>query len=68
MKMDIAQFINQCLTCEQVKAEHQKLAETLKPLHMPEWKWEHISIDFVMGLPKALNGQDAIWVVVDRLT
>jgi hypothetical protein len=60
MKMDVSQFVNQCLTCEQVKAEHQKPAETLKPLHMSEWKWEHISIDFVMGLPKALNGQDTI--------
>jgi len=25
-------------------------------------------MDFVIGLRKVLNGQDAIWVVVDRLT
>jgi hypothetical protein len=66
--MDVAQFVNQCLTCQQVKVEHQKLPRTLKPLHILEWKWEHISMDFVTGLPKALNGQDAIWVVVDQLT
>ncbi len=68
MKMDIAQFINQCLTCQQVKSEHQKPAGTLKPLHIPKWKWENISMDFVTGLPKALSGQDVVWVVVDWLT
>jgi hypothetical protein len=25
-------------------------------------------MDFVVGLPKALGGQDDIWVIVDRLT
>jgi hypothetical protein len=39
-----------------------------KPLEMPMWKWDQISTDFVVGLPRAPNGQDAIWVIVDRLT
>src|SRR5262245_20372142 len=32
------------------------------------WKWEHISMDFVVGLPKSRRRHDAIWVIVDRLT
>jgi hypothetical protein len=32
------------------------------------WKWDQIAMDFVVGLPKALSGQDAKWVIVDRLT
>ena len=35
---------------------------------IPEWKWEHITMDFMVGLPRTLVGFDAIWVVVDRLT
>ncbi|KAG6513858.1 hypothetical protein ZIOFF_024195 [Zingiber officinale] len=36
--------------------------------YIPEWKWEDISMDFIVGLPKTTNGFDAIWVIVNRLT
>jgi len=35
---------------------------------MPEWKWEHIAMDFITKLPKTRSGRDMIWVIVDRLT
>ncbi|KAA3484278.1 DNA/RNA polymerases superfamily protein [Gossypium australe] len=34
----------------------------------PEWKWDWITMDFVMGLPTNLRKKDVVWVVVDRLT
>ena len=35
---------------------------------IPEWKWEHVTMDFVSGLPLSLRKKDVIWVFVDCLT
>lgn len=35
---------------------------------MPKWKWEHISIDFMLGLPRPPSEKYVIWVTMDRLT
>ena len=58
----------ECVTCSKVKAQHQKTYGSLEPLHVPMGKWEDITMDFVTKLPRTKNGQDMIWVVVDRLT
>ncbi|KAL2246063.1 UNVERIFIED_CONTAM: Transposon Tf2-12 polyprotein [Sesamum indicum] len=38
MKKDVAEFVAKCMTCQQVKAEHQAPAGKLRPLSIPEWK------------------------------
>lgn len=68
MKVDVAKYVASCGICQQVKAEHKKPAGLLRPLEIPEWKWEHITMDFVVGLPRSPRGRDAIWVIVDRPT
>ena len=68
MKREIAQFVNECDVCRRVKAEHQRLAGLLQPLAIPEWKFDHIEMDFVTGFPKSKRGNDAIFVVIDKLT
>ena len=68
MKREIAKFVSKCLTCQQIKIEHQKPAGLLQPLSIPEWKWEKITMDFVTGFPWTQRQHDAIWVIVDRLT
>jgi hypothetical protein len=35
---------------------------------VPEWKWEEIAMDFVVGLPRTQSSYDSIWVIMDRLT
>jgi hypothetical protein len=65
---DIAHYVACCDTCSRVKIEHQKPAGLLKPLEIPVWKWEDISVDFVVGLLRTPKGNDSVWVIVDRLT
>ncbi|GKE37261.1 putative reverse transcriptase domain-containing protein, partial [Tanacetum coccineum] len=68
MKADIATYVNKCLTCAKVKAEHQRPSGLLVQPDIPEWKWEKITMDFITKLPKTAAGYDLIWVIVDRLT
>ncbi|GJR44966.1 putative reverse transcriptase domain-containing protein [Tanacetum coccineum] len=68
MKADIATYVSKCLTCAKVKAEHQRPSGLLVQPKIPEWKWDNITMDFVMKLPKSSQGYDTIWVIVDQLT
>ncbi|GJX87562.1 putative reverse transcriptase domain-containing protein [Tanacetum coccineum] len=68
MKADVATYVSKCLTYAKVKAEHQRLSGLLQQPEILEWKWEHITMDFVTGLPRTSSGYDSIWVIVDRLT
>ena len=38
MKRQVGDFVRRCLTCQQVKAEHQKPAGLLQPLEVAQWK------------------------------
>ncbi|GJS38620.1 putative reverse transcriptase domain-containing protein [Tanacetum coccineum] len=51
-----------------VKAEHQKPSGLLQQPEIPVWKWERITMDFIMKLPRTSSRYDSIWVIVDRLT
>jgi hypothetical protein len=35
---------------------------------VPDWKWEEIVIDFIVGLPRTQSGYDSICVIMDQLT
>ncbi|WVZ83583.1 hypothetical protein U9M48_030715 [Paspalum notatum var. saurae] len=64
MKADIARYVARCDVCR----ETSKPAGLLQPLPIPMWKWDEIGMDFVTGLPRTPKGNDAIWVIIDRLT
>ena len=57
-----------CLTCQQVKAEHQRSGGILQSLDIPNWKWEEVTMDVMSVLPKSSEGSDSIWVIMDRMT
>ena len=68
LKKNIALFIVKCQECHLVKAEHQHPSGLLQPLPIPKWKWEVISMDVIIGIPKGNKHNDSIFVVVDKLS
>ena len=68
MKKDVTEYVSKCLTCQQVKAEHQVPTGLLNPLPIPQWKWDNITMDFVSGFPLTQQKHDYVWVIMDRLT
>ena len=64
----VSEFVTKCLVCQRVKAKHQVPSGLLQPIGIPEWKWDRITMDFVVGLPLTGRKHDSVWVVVDRLT
>ena len=51
-----------------MKCEHQRPGGLLHRLDIPKWKWERITMDFVVGLPWTQRRFDTVWVIMDRLT
>ena len=68
MKRDVSEFVTKCLVCQRVKAKHQVPLGLLQPIKIPVWKWDRITMDFVVGLPLTRKKHDSVWVIVDRLT
>ncbi|KAG8485712.1 hypothetical protein CXB51_019030 [Gossypium anomalum] len=68
LKREVTEFVGKCLTCQQVKAEHQLPSRLLQPVKIPLWKWERVTMDFVSGLHLTPSKKDSVWVIVDRLT
>jgi hypothetical protein len=66
MKIENTRYVANCDTCRRVKAVHMKTAGPLQSFPIPTWKWEEISMDFVVRLPKTSEGYDSIWVIVYR--
>ncbi|XP_069154352.1 uncharacterized protein [Solanum lycopersicum] len=51
IKRDITDFVLRCLTFQQVKCEHQRPGGVSQRMPIPTWKWERITMEFVVGLP-----------------
>jgi hypothetical protein len=68
MKRETARYVSERDTWRKVKADYMKPRGLLQPLSIPEWKWDDISTDFIVGLPLTAHKFDSIWVIVERLS
>ena len=64
----MAWYVERCMTCRNVKVEHQHPHRKMQLLEILVWKWEDITIDFITKLPRNACGVDSIWVIMDLLT
>nr|GEX98807.1 putative reverse transcriptase domain-containing protein [Tanacetum cinerariifolium] len=51
-----------------VKAEHQRPSRFLVQPEIPQWKWDNITMDFIMKLLKSSHGYNIIWVIFNQHT
>jgi hypothetical protein len=65
---DVQQFVSSCDTCQRMKSSKQKSQGLLHPLPIPDRPWQHVSLDFVTGLPLTTSRHNQILVVVDRFS
>ena len=67
MTTEVRNFVLDCPVCQVEKGSHLKPGGKLMPLTLPERKWEHVAIDFIVGMPVQQNC-DTILTVVDKAT
>jgi hypothetical protein len=58
MKHEAAHYVFECDTCWKVNADYMKPAGLLQLLSIPEWKWDDISMDFIVELPMTAHKFD----------
>ena len=68
MDATIAAYVRTCDSCQRNKPSPQAPIGLLKPLPIPEYPWEQVSMDLITQLPRSRSGNDAIVVFVDKLT
>ncbi|MCO5581284.1 hypothetical protein L7F22_035163 [Adiantum nelumboides] len=68
LRADIEKYVRECLVCQKVKHDRHKVYGKLKPLRVPDKPWESIAMDCITDLPRSKNGNDAIWIIIDRFS
>jgi hypothetical protein len=68
MSKDVKSYIKTCKQCQWNKPINQPTTGLLQPLDIPSQRWECITMDFVVQLPKTKRGFDTIVIFVEKLT
>ena len=63
----VRKYVGSCDVCQRNKTRRHKPYGNLHSLEIPYTPWSHITMDFIVDLPK-VNGYHIIWVVVDRFS
>jgi hypothetical protein len=67
LRQDVNKYIRSCTACAISKPTIKKQG-MYTPLPTPDRPWESISMDYMSGLPSTKQGNDCVFVVVDRFS
>jgi hypothetical protein len=67
LRQDIRKYIRSCTACVISKPTIKKQG-LYTPLPTPSRPWESISMDYMSGLPSTKNGNDCVFMVVNRFS
>jgi len=67
LRKDVHKVVDRCRICQLNKGTKSQ-AGLYTPLPIPDHPWQHISMDFVLGLPRTVRQNDSVMVVVDRFS
>jgi len=67
MRNTIKQYVKNCDICQRTKVVRHAPYGLMKPNEAPDRPWKSISMDFITDLRES-HGDDAILIVIDRLT
>jgi hypothetical protein len=67
MSQHIGQYAKTCDLCLRTKAQQQPPMGELETLPIPEHRWDTISVDFVIELPKA-HGYDVVMNIINSVS
>jgi RNase H-like domain found in reverse transcriptase/Integrase zinc binding domain len=68
MYIELKAYVRSCDSCQRNKTSNQKPIGLLKPLEIPTVRFEQVSMDFITSLPETKANNDAVMVIVDKLT
>jgi transposase InsO family protein len=68
MRADVERYVKTCDLCQRNKVSTQAKPGLLQPLPVPEHRWQSVTVDLTVGLPRTKSGKDGVLVFVDRLT
>jgi hypothetical protein len=68
LRKDVRIFVSKCDICQRCKTSSALPAGLLQPLEIPSQRWEQVTLDFIMPLPRTTRNHDAICVFVDKFS
>ncbi len=68
MYIDCKAYCKACAECQRNKASTQTPYGLLRPLEIPDSRWDVITMDYITDLPRSNEGHTAVLIFVEKLT